>query len=164
MLSICFYCVITGICVLLLLLFFWLTTYYRHSRSYNLVILKFTIKQLEIEAKCVSQSKMAAKVWNDLASPINTRGTEKRHQKYAFYQTQLLLLQLPGATSVFVRRDVYINRVRLNSCISDFTFTYVTPKKPIGLQLVTLILLCFNSSFFLSALMTALVSKWIVLL
>ena len=30
--------------------------------------------QHEIEAKCVSQSKMAAEDWNDLASATNTRG------------------------------------------------------------------------------------------
>ena len=62
----------------------WLTTYYTHGQ--NLILLKFTIKQLEmslnsscltshqylheIEAKCVSQSKMGAKARNDLASAI----------------------------------------------------------------------------------------------
>ena len=34
----------------------------------------------DIEAKRVSQSKMAARAWNDLAPAINTRGTEKRHK------------------------------------------------------------------------------------
>ena len=36
--------------------------------------------QHEIEAKCVSQSKMAAKAWNDQASAINTRGTKTRRK------------------------------------------------------------------------------------
>ena len=30
--------------------------------------------QHDIEAKSVNQSKMAAKAWNDLASPINAHG------------------------------------------------------------------------------------------
>ena len=69
--------------------FFWLT-YYRHG--HDLVLLEFTIiKEAwdglnlscpasdryhhEIEAKCVSLSKMAAKDWNDLVSMITTHGT-----------------------------------------------------------------------------------------
>lgn len=39
--------------------FFFFTTYYAHDR--NLLLLKFTVKQLVIEAKCVSHSKMAGK-------------------------------------------------------------------------------------------------------
>ena len=69
--------------------FFWLAAYDRHG--HNLVFLTFTLKQLdlnssclasdryqhEIEAKCVRQSKMAAKAKNDLASAINTSGTSQ---------------------------------------------------------------------------------------
>ena len=82
-----FCCYITGI-----LVFFWLTTYYR--QGHNLDLLKFTTKQVnssclaldwsqyEIKAKCVSQPKMAAKAWNDLASAINTHRTSQNPRRY----------------------------------------------------------------------------------
>ena len=79
-----FCCFITGICMF----FGWSPTKDMLTTSYSFEIhnkaawyspnssrLASDQYHHEIEAKCVSQSKMAAKAWNDLASAINTRGT-----------------------------------------------------------------------------------------